>query len=317
MLPKYQARHFDYVMGGPNLSSLLFGQLASVAANVKINRIPLVLEPDAPFILRSIAVRVKYDTTSTSHRQTGLNQVQFAFTGPNLDYRQQVPVDAYLLSPWYGQMGNPIPLQKEIVYPAASTIWVDLINNGANTLTNLTFYFRGIKLFPWGVRPPWTYPKKMSLLNWTVVQGQSPSNNTSQFHIPVTTNAAGQRFTLQNTYDGDIVLRSLQAGPTASNTAWEVFLRFYDSDGYPYSNDFVHMDVMAGNATGPASFQTGTGYQTAFGVGPSSPGLFYPEIYIPNRRYIQYDVLRTDASFGTAAAQDIPLVFNGSKVVAA
>lgn len=321
MRPDFQARHWDYVMGGPILQSPLWPGLATVAANAQIKKLALRTDTDAPFLLRSIAARVQYDTTSTAHRQTGLNQLLFRFTGPTENYLQQIETPLMLMTPWGGQLGNPLPLHRQLLYPGGSTIFVDLINNGSATLTNLTFYFRGVKLFPWGVRRFYPYPKKMSQLPFTYMVGQSPTvGATTQFNIPITTGNVGFRYQFQVKSDGDFVLRSIQAGPTSNNLSWEVFLRLKDSDDYPYSSDFVHMDVLAGNATGPASYPTASGgttvFQNAIGIGPSNPGVFFPEIYLPNQQYMNVDVFRADSGQGTAAAQDFPMAFMGAKVFA-
>ncbi len=317
MRPEFQQRHWDYVLGGPLLQSQFWPQLASVAGNAQIFKLALQTDPDAPFLLRSFAARVQYDTSSTAHRQTGLNQLLFRFSGPNENYFQQVPTPLTLMTPFAGQMGNPLPLHRQVFYPARSTIFVDIINNGSTALTNLTFYFRGVKLFPWGVRRSYPYPAKMSQIPYTYLVGQSSAQFPTLLNIPVTTPTQGTPFRFQILSDGDFVLRTLQAGPTASNTSWEVFLRLKDSDGYPYSNDFVHVDVLAGNATGPGSYETGNAsFQGAIGTGPCAPGVIYPEIYLPNRQYLEYDVLRSDSSFGTAAAQDFPIAFQGVKVFA-
>ena len=312
--PRFQQRHWDYVMGGPLLQSTQFKVLASVAANQLIEKLPLVTDQDAPFLLRSIAARVQYDTSVTSHRQTGLEQLQIRFTGPTENYLQQALTPLNVMTPYAGQLGNPLPLHRQVVFPPRSALFVDLLNNGSTALTNLTLYFRGVKLFPWGVHPAPQYPPRVSTLGYTYLVGQSPSTNTSLLNIPVTTGSAGQRFQFQATSDGDFVLRSIQAGPTVSNTSWEVFLRLRDSDEYPYSNDFVHFDVLAGNSTGPATFSTGTSFQAAVGTGPSVPGVFFPEIYIPNQRFLIYEVYRADSGFGTAIAQDFPMTFMGAKV---
>jgi hypothetical protein len=319
MQPEFQQRHWDYVMGGPLLQSAQFPALQSVASNARINAIPLNTDMDAPFLLRSIAVRVQYDTTSSAHRQTGLNQLRFRFTGPGNNYLHQDLIPLNIMTPYGGQLGNPLPMQRQLIYPARSTIFVDLLNNGTATLTNLTFYFRGVKLFPLGVHKMYPYPAKLSTLNFTYLRGVSPAANTTLFNIPTSTPTNGTEFQLQIVSDGDFVLRAIQAGPTASNLSWEVFLRLKDSDGYPYSNDFVHADVLAGNATGPATYPTGNAsFQAAIGTGPSVPGILYPEIYIPNRQYLAYEILRTDASFigQGAIAQDFPIAFMGAKVFA-
>ena len=320
MRPEFQARDWTYVMGGPILQSQNWPGLLAVAANAQISKLALKTDPDAPFLLRSIAARVQYDTTSTGHRQTGLNQLQFRFSGPTENYLQQVPVPLTLWTPWGGQLGNPKPMNRQLLYPANSSIFVDLINNGSTTLNNLTFYFRGVKLFPWGVRRFYPYPKRMSTIPFTYMRGVSPPiGPTTLYNIPTTTGSGfGVRQQFQVTSDGDFVLRAIQAGPTSNNLSWEVFFRFRDSDEYPYSNDFVHADVYAGNATGPASYPTASGgttvFQSAVAIGPSVPGLFFPELYIPNQQYLIYEVYRADSGQGTAASQDVPIAFMGAKV---
>jgi hypothetical protein len=323
MRPDFQARHWDYVMGGPLLQTQLWGGLGSVAANAQISKLALKLDPDAPFLLRSIAARVQYDTTVSSHRQTGLSQLLLRFTGPTENYLQQVPIPLTLMTPWGGQMGNPLPMHRQILYPANSTIFVDLINNGSVALTNLTFYFRGVKLFPWGVRRFYPYPKNLSTIPFTYLRGVSPPlGATTLANIPTTTNIPGKQFFFQALSDGDFVLRSIQAGPTSSNLSWEVFLRFYDSDQYPYSNDYVHADVLCGNATGPGTYPTAsegtTVFQAPILTGPALPGVFFPEIYIPNQQYLTYEVVRTDSGFvgQGAVSQDFPITFMGAKVFA-
>jgi hypothetical protein len=321
MRPDFQARHWDYVMGGPILQTPLWPGLATVAANAQIKKLSLKTDTDAAFLLRSIAARVQYDTTSALHRQTGLNQLLFRFSGPNENYFQQLETPLTLQTPWGGQMGNPLPLHRQVFYPAGSTIFVDLINNGSNTLTNLTFYFRGVKLFPWGVRRFYPYPKNMHTIPFTYIVGQSPPiGATTLYNVPITTGNVGFRYPWQVKSDGDFVLRTIQAGPTASNLSWEVFIRLKDSDDYPYSSDFIHLDTLAGNGTGPASFPTASGgttvFQNAIGIGPSVPGVFFPEIYIPNQQYLQIEIFRADSGQGTASAQDFPMAFMGAKVFA-
>lgn len=308
-LSNLQQRHWDYVLG-PNQTGGTGGQngaFGSVAANAVLQGVPLVTDTDAPFLLRSLAVRVQYDTSSTAHRQTNLNQLQLRFAGPSKNYFQQTFVPLNLLMPFGGQLGNPHPLQRQIYYPPGSSIYVDVYNNGANALTNLNIVFRGVKLFTKGIRPAWTYPPKMKIypygFNATVkalaVQGP-----------PVRS--------IFNVIGGwDFAFRSIQAGVTSSNTTWEVFMRLYDSDMYPYSNDFLHVDMFAGNGTGPATYPTGAAgtFIAPIGPGPSLPGVFYPEIYLPVNSNLLYDMYRLDNGFGTAVAQDFPMEFFGAKVI--
>ena len=318
-------------MGGPILQAQNWPVLASVAGGAQFTKLPLRTDTDAPFLLRSIAARVQYDSslgpsfTGASHRQTGINGLLFRFTGPTGEYLQQYPTPILLQTPWAGQMGNPLPMQRQVYYPAGSAIQVDLVNTNSAALTNVTLYFRGVKLWPWGVRRWYPYPKSVSMQPYAYAFGISPPEFPTLYNVPVTQPAgAPLRLNLNFLQDGDFVFRSIQAGPTnVQNLSWEVFFRLRDSDDYPYSNDFVHADVMCGNSTGPAAFPSQGGMTgapavsiPAIGPGPALPGLVFPEIYLPNRHFMWLDVARNDSAFTTmgAVAQDFPVVVQGAKV---
>ena len=63
-------------------------------------------------------------------------------------------------------------------------------------------------------------------------------------------------------------------------------------------------------------FAVGTaGHVSQWCLGPVSPGLFYPEIYIPKNHQIIYDVRRADgAALGATLAVSFPFTLLGSKV---
>ena len=52
------------------------------------------------------------------------------------------------------------------------------------------------------------------------------------------------------------------------------------------------------------------------GPGPASPGLLYPEIYVPKNNLLYIDVLRADVAYAGAAQVDLPIAFLGMKVFA-
>src|SRR5258707_297237 len=137
-----QQRHFDYVLG-PNQDS----RLKSVAAGAVLTEVLLETDSDAPFVLTGKAVRHAYTSTLNQANLAGLKT---RWTGPTRDYRQQGYILESLQCAYYGQFGNPKPIVPGIVYPPRSILMLDLINTGANTITNLSFYFRGFKLFPMG-----------------------------------------------------------------------------------------------------------------------------------------------------------------------
>ena len=81
-LPALQERMHTYVLG-PTQDS----RLASVAAGAYISGVELQLDSDAPFVLRSRAVRQAYDSSLT---QNNLQFLKTRWTGPvQGDFRQQ------------------------------------------------------------------------------------------------------------------------------------------------------------------------------------------------------------------------------------
>src|ERR1035437_5478956 len=136
MTPGLIQRHHDYVLG-PNQDA----RLASVAAGQSIAGLALKMDTDAPFVLRSRAMRVKYSDQGEGDRvQLGLNHLLARWAGPDRDYRSQNLIRQSLLAPFFGQLGNPIPVYPQVVYPRGSTLWVDIRNDGTEALTNLTLY---------------------------------------------------------------------------------------------------------------------------------------------------------------------------------
>jgi hypothetical protein len=146
--------------------------------------------------------------------------------------------------------------------PAAS-LNLDLQNAGATTLTNLTFYFRGVKLYPYGTEAMYSYPSKFSTLPFTC-----PRTYTA---LPVTTPTNGLRSIFRPPFDSDFVLRSIQAGPSFDRSSYEVFMTLLDENEKPYSNAPVHIDVLAGRSLMPAAYPSGTTTLAPTGTGASIP----------------------------------------------
>ncbi len=311
--PLYQERHHDYVLG-PNQDS----RLASVAAGATVSKVKLTLDPDAPFALRGRAVRQKYSSTLT---QGGLAGIQTQWCGPGEDYRMStfparfaqasnfIPERLQMAN--FGQAGNPGPVFPQIVYPANGVIQIDVFNAGASAVTNLTFYWRGVKLFPWGAVPAYTYPKKMASLSF------SYPILVSQLGVSET--RLNQVFTVKP--DADFVIRAGQAtapfqtGDTPRTLA-EVAITLRDFNKKPYSNDFVPLDILFGAGSWPSTIPIGpsTTVIAPFGTGPSQPGLIYPEIYLPANHQLIYDLQRTDGASGANQAEDLFINLIGSKV---
>src|SRR5271157_1453484 len=89
MTPRFLERHQDYVL-----------KIASLAAGQIMTAVPLVLELDAPFVLRSRAFRVK---PTQANLQGGLQFLKTSFTGPDENYVSQQRVPATLHSYCFGR----------------------------------------------------------------------------------------------------------------------------------------------------------------------------------------------------------------------
>jgi hypothetical protein len=315
MTPYLQQRHFDYVLG-PSQDS----RLAAVASGSTITGIGLQLDSDAPFVMTGRAVRRQYSTVGLDIDLRGL---QTRFTGPTRDYRVSSIRETYiresLQQAYYGMMGAFKPIVPGIVYPPGSVLMVDLTyTNATYTPIALSFYFRGFKLYPQGAVPAYTYPARMA-------------TQAFAYQVPVVSLGAdetrrGQIFTVKQ--DADFALRGGQ-GPAPipdSPILAEISLILRDVNKQPYSNDFVPFEILFGNtqptvtAGSPTyaldQFAVGAaGAVSAYCTGPISPGLFYPEIYIPKNHQMIYDLRRADGvALGATLPASFPFTFLGSKV---
>lgn len=301
--PPVQERFHVYVLG-PNQDS----RLASVGAGAIIKDVDLLLDPDAPFQLRGRGVRRKYTSALT---QNGLQFLSTKFTGQygSEDYRQQDFVNVACEMPNFGQAGCPRSVWPQPIYGPSQVLRVDLKNTGLTAITNLTFFFFGVKLFPWGSVQGYTYPERFS-------------SEQYNYQIPVTTLGVSETrlnipFTVQQ---NDFVFAAGQAtapfqlaGP---RTFAEVAIVLKDEQRKPYMNDFVPLDMLFGAAGFPAviPFNQTPSFIAPFGPGPALPGLIYPEIYIPNQHQFFYDLQRTDGSGGTNQSESFTISLVGRRV---
>lgn len=306
--PQFQERHYDYVMG-PDQDS----RLASVTSGQLIGGIELQMDPDAPFLLRGRAYRVAYDTL-TSRTQVGLQNLSMRFSGPDQDYRSTALIPQGLQMAYGGQSAAWKPVYPQIYYPARSTMVIDILNTGATTLTNLTLYFRGVKLFPWGVNPGYTYPAKCAMLPQVYPIVQPSVLNPYGSIQNLLTSDERLLLTWQNVPDTSFVLRALQAGPSYSPVALECRITLRDENRKAFSNAPVHFEVLCGPSGG--NYQTGAGGSIgAIGTGNSAPGIVYPEIYVPPSHLLYFDIYRDDANYaGTATIPNFPINLIGVKV---
>lgn len=309
--PQYQERHQDYVIG-PNQDP----RLATVLAGQTVPGIEFQTDPDAPFLLRGRAMRVSYDTL-ISRTQVGIQNIAMRWSGPDEDYRQTLAIPQNLQMPFGGQSAAWKPVYPQIFYPARSTMTLEVVNQGATTLNNLTLYFRGVKLYPWGINPAYTYPKKARVIPYAYpINFQSPPDPANPTGAIQNLLVVDDRFlqTFQTKNDSDFVIRSIQAGPSYAPFGLEIGLILRDENRKAYSNDYVHFEVLAGPSGG--NYQTGAaGSVPAFGTGNSMPGTLFPEFYLPKNHVMYYDIQRNDAGYaGAATIPNFPVIFSGSRV---
>jgi hypothetical protein len=303
---RYIERHFDYVLG-PNQDS----QLISLPAGQTI-QLALRLASDAPFVLRSRAVRIAYLTSDNS--QNGVQHILAKHYGPERNQLSQSLVRQSLLSPYLGQVGNPVPQYPEVFYPPNGEIRLDVRNDGTSALSNVYFYFRGVKLYRPGAVKAYTYPADFALQGF--IYNGNNNNNSLTPTVAVTT--TGQLVTFKCRTDADFVLQAIQSGfignkDASGNLVQEMFLQLMDEDQKPYSNDYVHADVLAGNSGVGAVFPGSAGNLAPVMGGPNLPGLVFPEIYIPKNQLMYIQLKRDDGAYGTQAVQ-YPISLIGQKV---
>jgi hypothetical protein len=310
MKPPMQERYQVYVLG-PTQD----GRLASIAPGQFVRKINLHLDSDAPFILRSRALRQKFvsEVFGEGGTQAGLQFLKTQWTGPQQDYRQSDFIPESLQQPYYGYNGNPTPVSPEIPYPPNGTITIDVQNTGAAAITNLTFYWIGVNLYPWGMLPSPSYPAKFSGLTFA-----------QPFIIPALAAPEirlNQPFTVKP--DGDFAIRGGQAAEipaTGATTgvlqaASEMFIVLRDYNGMPYSNDWVDLNIMFGQDNFLSAFPVGPvpSFVQPFGTGSRAPGLIYPEIYVPQDRQLLIDVNHACGG-GWPVSEDLLINFIGAKV---
>ena len=300
MTPGLVQRHHDYVLG-PNQD----GRLASVAAGQLVEGLVLKLATDAPFLLRSRAERVTPGTAEGTSGQLALQGLLLRWAGPDRNFQSQNLIRQSLVGPYFGQVGNPMPVSPQVVYPRGGQIMVDVLNDGAVAMTNLSLYFRGSKLYSPGDVKSYGYPATFGGLPFAYPQGMYSDTDGLTLVRNVLAVQGPLRQTFKVKPDADFVFRAGQAGnPFSTTPLTEVFAMLKDEDEKPYSNDAIHIDILFGNS-GAAGGQ--------IGGGPNLPGVFFPEIYVPKNHLMYMEVSRNDTANG-AVTQDIPFTFIGQKV---
>lgn len=274
-------RHQDYLLSIPSLPA--GGR----------NQIPLKLDTDAPFALRLV-------------RSRNIDLNGWRFTTPSGAYQSSALRTDWIVPATAGASAYPSRgsiIYDELIYPPGSTINVDIGNATGEAITNAELLFRGSKLFQSGSMMVYTYPERMAVL---------PA--TYQVIVPnVTTTASirNNQLTIKN--DADMVIRcgacdafTMSANPLDSAYQFtNVYVSLRDEQYKAYSNAPIHVNDLFGSGL-PFPYP-GEDDQMLF-----TPGLYTPEIYLPRRHNMYFDVFRTDD--GRQATVDLYFRFIGMKV---
>lgn len=254
---------------------------------------PIKLDTDAPFALRLVRSRNIENTANAF-----LNG--WRFTTPRQAYQSNA-----LRSDWVApveQGGTVYPGRGSIVFPEliyqpGSTINVDIGNLTDGALTNAQLLFRGSKIYSDASRRVPTYPPKCSLERadyQVVVKG-----------VPQSGQVLNVQFQVKN--DADFVYQygAVDAWDAATGETQDytnLFVQLKDESGKFFSNAPIHANDL---------FGLGFGTTSQDDLMLWTPGLVSPEIYIPRRHSIYFDIYRTDVSGGSI---DLYFRFCGWKV---
>jgi hypothetical protein len=300
-------RHQDYILSIPSLAPG-----ASVLAN------PLVLDQDAPFLLRQRGIHVV--PVAPGRSQVDALELSFRYKNATGDYLADAPIQTPTdFQMAFGQNGLYRPVYPQQPYPPGGVIETDLINNSGDTLTNTQLIFRGVKLFPDGSLSAPTYPRNCECRDFTYQTGKGTNTDPAIVLNPSGNGSQLYQVPLSILNDADFVLRGLQAGnwdesgdgglySTAGYT--ELYVQLFDAQLKPYSNMPIHINWLFGNAGG----QTGAGQFTA--LGNATPGLLFPEIYIPRNSNLYFNIQRQDAPWNSISTLPVRIIMQwiGSKV---
>lgn len=242
------------------------------------------VDSDAAFVLRMIDGSTYVDSVPESPG----NSLQIRYSDASGRFRQSSPISApYVLGTGNAQYR---PVWPQIVYPAGSTIQVELTNAGAAPITDIRLYLAGVKAFPQGAVWAPQYPECFSTRPFELVNTLVVSTGQTRRGVPMT-----------NTSDLDFVFRggmivaddSVTTDPIGGWNDLEIILR--DPMGKAYSSDWVAIEQF---------FRLGS---------PERPALIFPEIYIPARQMLQMDIRLVDAD--AAGQLSANMLMSGVKVL--
>ena len=292
-------RHQDYQLSFP-----------SVPAGGLFN-VPLQLDSDAPFALRLVKTR-------------NLGSSGFRFKNPREQYQSPEFRTDSISQGGAGLFGpnQGVVIYPQYVYPANSSIIVDVGNNTGSALTNVRVLFRGSKLFRDGAFVSPSYPARCSTLPFTyqVPVLNIPVTGLSQV-VPGLNTAAMLNNLMNVRSDSDFACRYLCADPWAPmvdgqatpfpQSFTEVYVQLRDEARKPYSNEPIHIDDL---------FSEGSPLSTDPDGNPNNfpnvflPGLLRPELYLLKEGTLYCDVYRDDSALVNQFPVNIYFRFQGAKV---
>lgn len=279
-------RHQDYLL---TVATVPVGGIAQV---------PLQLDTDAPFALRLVRSR---NIENGSNTYNG-----WRFTNPKTAYQSSGLRTDWILATTSGGAAQPSRgsiVYEEMVYPPGATIQVDIGNNTGEPITNAQLLFRGSKLFKDGSLWVPSYPERMAILP-AIYQVVVPA-------VPVSGQILNNLLSIK--HDADMVIRcgvcdafTLTSGAPEQDFEFQnVYVQLRDEQYKAYSNAPIHVNDLFGQGL-PA---TGQDDDVLF-----TPGLFTPEIYVPRRHNLYFDVIRADESVEGSVPVDLYFRFIGMKV---
>lgn len=279
-------RHQDYLVS-----------VASVPAG-GVTQVPIKLDTDAPFAMRLVR-----------SRNIGLNG--WRFTNPRQAYNSNQLRTDWIVPVLSGL--QPMPsrgsiMNEQMIYEPGSSILVDIGNTTGEPISTAQLLFRGSKLYQDGTLFVPTYPAKCSLFP-AVYQVVVPA-------VPVTGTILNNVLSIKN--DADFVFQggvcdafTLNADAEFSAfTFSNVYVTLRDESYKAYSNAPIHVNDLFGAGL-PNPYQGGDANDDSVLF---TPGLMTPEIYIPRRHNLYFDVTRDDSKVEGSAPVDLYFRFIGWKV---
>lgn len=298
-------RHHDYQL---TIASVPVGGIAEI---------PLQLDSDAMFSLRSIRTR-------------NLGSSGFRFQYADKRWQSTELRTDWVMPARVGDIPRPqrggLPIYPELNYPTSSQIVFEVGNNTNEPLENVRILCRGSKWFTGGLLNP-SYPSKMSAFPFTYPV--DPQNDGTGIviepvqvlrYIPLVIDRDADfvfRYGVADPgvigTDGGPVVGTFKTGsgdPNPKQTQYgELYVQIMDEARKPYSNEPIHINDLFGQGIPFSNGAVGGNDDPVLFL----PGLFTPEIYIQAEHSIYFDLHRNDTGSGWYP-QTINIRCQGAKV---